>query len=122
MARKLGISKIGSSTGYVVSAKQLHRLSSLLQLGMVQEGLLQFKDKHQLTALGKATRILSIVEAFTTPTSFSTPSSQDAIKEDVTNCHNSLPYHKTLGKHLPRQCRHECIRFMTCALVIDVLG
>jgi hypothetical protein len=37
------------------------------------------KDKHQLTAQGIATKKRSIAEAFTTPTSSSTPSFQDAI-------------------------------------------
>jgi hypothetical protein len=37
------------------------------------------KDKHQLTAQGPATKKRSIAEAFTTPSSSSTPSFQDAI-------------------------------------------
>jgi hypothetical protein len=50
------------------------------------------------------------------------PLSKGMPGKDVTNCYNSLPYYKTLGKHLLRQCRHECTQFMTCALGMNVLG
>jgi hypothetical protein len=57
MGGRSRVCKLGSSTGFVVSAIRLHPLSSLLQLGMVQEEpLITLKTSINLQLKGQLLR------------------------------------------------------------------